>query len=153
MEEPRHHLEDTAAESHEEHDDHDAHVGHDVSFKFLALIGVALLVLTWMTVAVMNIDLGREGNVFLAMAIAAVKASLVALFFMHLFWDRAFNGIVFVTSVAAVALFIALAMTDSFEYRSLQNQYRLVELQGGDATKVQEQLTATEEEVQKVLEA
>ncbi|CAF0689627.1 cytochrome C oxidase subunit IV family protein [Candidatus Methylacidithermus pantelleriae] len=45
---------------------------------------VALLVLTVITVAVSYIPLGTRGNITVALAIAILKASLVALFFMHL---------------------------------------------------------------------
>jgi cytochrome c oxidase subunit 4 len=45
---------------------------------------VALLVLTVVTVAVSYVPLGTKGNIAVALAIAILKASLVALFFMHL---------------------------------------------------------------------
>lgn len=48
-----------------------------------AAVFAALLVLTGATVAVSYVDLGLW-NVAVALAIASVKASLVALFFMHL---------------------------------------------------------------------
>jgi len=129
------------------HDDHDHGVGHVVPLKFLALIGGALLFLTWLTVAVMAIGLG-EFNIYLALAIAAVKASLVVLFFMHLFWDRPFNAFIFVTSIAGVAIFMAFALKDSSEYSPSIEEYRLVELSGGDSMKVQDQLTATQQAIE-----
>jgi cytochrome c oxidase subunit 4 len=135
-----------AYETHEsttEHSDsHNHGVGHVVPIKLLVAVGMALLVLTWITVAAMKIDLG-DGNIYLALGIAVVKASLVALFFMHLRWDRPFNAFVFVTSIAFVALFIAFALTDSSEYRPEQNQYRMIELQGGDASLPQQKLAET----------
>jgi cytochrome c oxidase subunit 4 len=103
-----------SGEQHSKHDDHG--VGHVVPFKPLILTGLGLLVLTAITVAVAQIDLG-EMNIWVALAVAVVKATLVALFFMHLFWDRPFNGFIFVGSIAFVVLFIALALTDTFEYR------------------------------------
>ena len=70
---------------------HDHHgVGHIVPYRILVATGGALFVLTWVTVAVARVNLG-EANIFVALAIAAFKASLVALFFMHLRWDRPFN--------------------------------------------------------------
>ena len=42
----------------------------------------ALIVLTWVTALVSTVDLGRW-NIFVALAIAIFKASLVVLFFMH----------------------------------------------------------------------
>ncbi len=90
-------------------------VGHIVPIKTLVATGLALLVFTLITVLAAKIDLG-DLNIWIALAIAVLKASLVVLFFMHLKYDRPFNGIVFVTSVAFVALFISFALTDTKEY-------------------------------------
>ena len=112
-------------------------VGHVAPRRALIGTCLALLVLTWITVTVSYVDLG-ELNIWIALAVAAVKGSLVALFFMHLRWDRPFNAIVFCVALAFVALFIALAMTDTSEYQS--------DVIPGDApavqTKLQEQETA-----------
>ena len=102
---------------HATHEDGDAHplVGHLVPISTLVATGTALLVLTAVTVAVRWIDLG-EINIAIALGIAAVKATLVALFFMHLRWDKPFNGFAFIGSVAFVALFMAFALIDSNAY-------------------------------------
>jgi cytochrome c oxidase subunit 4 len=91
-------------------------VGHIAPRRALIGTCLALLVLTWVTVGVSYIDLG-ELNIWIALGVAALKGSLVALFFMHLRWDRPFNAIVFCVALAFVALFIALAMTDTSEYQ------------------------------------
>ncbi len=100
------------------HDDANGHpdVGHVVPLWFLAAVLVALLFLTVVTVAVTYVDLG-DFNIVLALAIAVVKAALVGAFFMHLFWDRPFNGIVLLVSLAMAALFIALALLDTAAYQ------------------------------------
>ena len=54
---------------------------------------LALLVLTGITVGAAYIDLG-SGNVVVALIIATIKASLVALFFMHLRWEKPVNAII-----------------------------------------------------------
>jgi cytochrome c oxidase subunit 4 len=97
-------------------DSHDQ-VGHVAPLRALLGTGIALLVLTWVTVAVAAVDLG-EANIYIALAIAVLKGSLVGLFFMHLRWDRPFNGILFCGSIAFVALFLTFAMTDTRAYRS-----------------------------------
>ena len=51
-------------------------------------IAATLFVMTIITVAVSFVDLGKTGNVILAMAIASFKASLVILFFMHLKFEK-----------------------------------------------------------------
>lgn len=102
-------------------DDHHGHgVGHVVSPKILIANCIALLVLTIITVAVTAVDFSalniHEGNIIIALTIAVIKAALVCLFFMHLYWDRPFNSFVLIGSIAFVALFMALAMLDTFEY-------------------------------------
>lgn len=96
---------------------HGSHtVGHIVPTRLLLTVGFALLLLTIFTVwTAKYVDLG-EANIWLALAIALTKASLVVLYFMHLRWDSPFNAIVFICSVGFVLLFIGLAMADSVAY-------------------------------------
>ncbi len=94
----------------------DAHEGgHVVPLWLLAGILGALLALTFATVAVTWVDLGRL-NIWIAMGIAAVKATLVALYFMHLRWDRPFNGVILLISLVLVVLFIGFALRDGIAY-------------------------------------
>ena len=81
------------------------------------LIGVfgALLVLTVVTVAVAYVDLG-ELNLFIALAIATVKALLVSIFFMHLRHDSGFNRLAFFGSFLFVALFVSITLMDTGQY-------------------------------------
>ncbi len=116
-----------------DHADHG--VGHIVPIPILAATGSALLVLTVITVWVASYDFG-PANVWIALGIAAFKASLVVLFFMHLIWDRPFNGVVFVASIAFLAVFIGFAMTDTFEYRP--------DIDTGNSKEVQKLLDALE---------
>ncbi len=97
--------------------EHEAHhnVGHIVPVRILVTTGIGLLILTAVTYWASLIDLGNL-NIWIALAIAVLKGSLVALFFMHLRWDRPFNAVVFVASLAFVALFISFALTDTREY-------------------------------------
>ena len=128
-----------AHSSHTHEHSHGHGVGHVVPYKALIATGGGLLVLTWLTVAATKVDLG-DGNIYIALGIAVVKASLVALFFMHLRWDRPFNAFIFVASISFVALFISFALTDTLEYRQQVKEYRTVELKGGDAKDPQARL-------------
>ncbi len=102
-----HHNDELAA------DDHHPHV---VSTTFLVGVFVALLVLTVVTVLASYLDLGgRSTNIFVAVLIATVKATLVALFFMHLRWDKPFNAIVLVGSLGMVGLFLGISTLDMLE--------------------------------------
>ena len=113
---------------------HEAHqeVGHIVPVRILFATGMALLALTLVTVLAASFDFGNL-NIWIALAIAVVKGTLVLMFFMHLLYDRPFHGIVFVTSLAFVALFISFALTDTTEYAR--------DIDPGDAPKVVEKLT------------
>ena len=95
------------------------------------LFGVlgALLALTVATVAVTSFDLGAQGNLIVAMAIATVKAALVCVFFMHLLWDKKFNAVLFLTSVLFLILFLSMTTTDRGEYQHLVDEYRAQQLQ------------------------
>ena len=57
--------------------------GHGTGYGIYVAVWAALIVLTGATVGVSYIDLGIL-NVVVALLIASAKASLVALFFMHL---------------------------------------------------------------------
>lgn len=94
-------------------------VGHVVSLRILLGVWAALVVLTVVTVAVTYIPAELLGpfTLWVALGIAGLKASLVALYFMHLRWDRPLNGIIMVISVLVVILFVGGALTDTAEYQ------------------------------------
>ncbi len=94
------------------HDSAHGAAHHVVSVKFMLAIFAALMVLTVLTVAAIQLDLGRAGNVILALGIAAIKAFLVGAFFMHLWWDRPFNAYILCASIGFVVLFIGWTMID-----------------------------------------
>jgi cytochrome c oxidase subunit 4 len=73
-----------------------------------ALIWGILLFFTFLTIFTGRMDLG-VANIFIALAIATTKATLVVLFFMHL-WDMGgVNRLVFVVSVLfAIVLIIGV---------------------------------------------
>ena len=121
------------------HDEHHG-MGHVVPLRIMLAVGAALLFLTWVTVAIEKFDLG-ELNIFAALAVAVVKGTLVALYFMHLRWDRPFNLIVFIGGLAFVGLFIGFALLDTAEY-----QHQIIP---GDTQAVTDALTAAAEEAAK----
>jgi cytochrome c oxidase subunit IV len=90
-------------------------VGHIVPLHVLFGVIATLLIMTYVTVAVSGHDFGRF-NLWVALGIAVFKASLVVLFFMHLKYDKPFNAIIFIVSMALVALFIAITLTDTRQY-------------------------------------
>jgi cytochrome c oxidase subunit IV len=91
-------------------------LAHVLPMRLLVAVFAGLMILTWVTVAATRLDLGA-GNLWLAMAIATTKATLVALFFMHLRWDRPINAVIFLGALLFVLLFVGMALTDTSSYR------------------------------------
>ncbi len=72
---------------------------------------IALLILTGVTVGASYINFG-SGNVVIALAIASIKAILVALFFMHLAWDKPVNAIIAVAGFLFLGIFLMFDFID-----------------------------------------
>ena len=75
----------------------------------------ALMVLTALTVLVAQVNLGFF-NIILAMFIAIIKASLVLMFFMHLYYDNRTNLMFFIGSIIFLIIFITFTLID-IDYR------------------------------------
>ena len=104
---------------HEDVHDAEPHgIGHVVPLKVLVGVWAVLVVLTVVTVGVTYVDLGRL-NIVVALLIAAVKASFVLLYFMHLRYDSPINAFIFVVALLFVALFIMGTITDTRAYQEL----------------------------------
>lgn len=81
--------------------------------KTYAAVLAALLVLTVITVIAAGIHFGSPSvNVIVALTIATAKASLVALFFMHLLYDSRVNAIIFLTGAVMLAIFLIFILLD-----------------------------------------
>lgn len=78
--------------------------------KVYVKVLVALLVLTVITVAAAGIDFGPY-NTVIALIIATLKASLVALFFMHLRYEK-FDAVIFLGGVFFLAVFLIFTLFD-----------------------------------------
>jgi cytochrome c oxidase subunit 4 len=98
--------------------DHEPHI-HGGPKLYAGVLG-ALLVLTVVTVGASMIDWGGMTNVVIAMLIASVKASLVALFFMHLRWEGRMNAIIFCSTLFFLGLFLIGCYTDNVARPALE---------------------------------
>ena len=78
---------------------------------YFAVFG-ALLVLTVLTVVVSVIGLPQPTAIIVAMIVAAAKATLVVLWFMHLKFDDRFYSLIFVISLLFLVLFFAFTSFD-----------------------------------------
>lgn len=85
---------------------------HILPLKVYLGIGAALLFLTFVTVEVSLHDFGGL-NIIIALAIASIKALLVAFFFMHLWYDNKLFFIAFTVCLLCLTVFIVLTMFDT----------------------------------------
>ena len=92
-------------------------MAHIASIRLYGSILLVLLVGTAVTVAASNVDLGRPGNIALALLIASAKASCVAAFFMHLRWDRGWIWL-FVLYPLVLFCVLAFALWPDIAYRT-----------------------------------
>lgn len=83
---------------------------HVTGPKTYTLVLIGLLIFTVITVWAAGIDFGAF-NVVIALLIATMKGSLVALFFMHLRHDR-FNAVIFVGGLFFLAVFLIFSLFD-----------------------------------------
>jgi len=79
--------------------------------RVYATVLVALLLLTGLTVTAAGIDFGSY-NTVIALIIATMKASLVALFFMHLRHDK-LNAVIFLGGIFFLAVFLIFTLFDT----------------------------------------
>ena len=93
---------------------------HVLPLSIYLSVATALLVLTAITVWVAQYDLG-EVNLIVAMAIAATKGTLVALFFMHLKYDNKLYAVIFGGALFFLAIFIVITMFDTLRRNDIYN--------------------------------
>ncbi|MBT5955102.1 hypothetical protein HOG98_10340 [bacterium] len=72
---------------------------------------LTLIFLTFVTVKIAEFDFGSL-NVAVALFVAMIKATVVALFFMGLKWDKGFNAVILITSLIFMAIFFLLTLGD-----------------------------------------
>jgi len=85
---------------------------HILPLKVYFNVAGALFVFTILTVLVTMVNL-EPFNVVIAMIIAGVKATLVALYFMHLKYDNKLYTLIFIGSLAFLAVFVIITMYDT----------------------------------------
>src|ERR1700722_14934658 len=87
------------------------HEAHIVPKRIYFAVFAALIVLTWVTTYVATLDLGRW-NIFVALAIAICKASLVVLFFMHVWYSTRMTKMIVMSSIFWLFLLLFITMAD-----------------------------------------
>lgn len=89
------------------------HTHHISTDKTLLGVMGGLLVLTILTVGVHYLHLPDPWSIIIAMGIATAKATLVALFFMNLYWDKRFNSMLLLTAFAFFTLLVSFTLLDT----------------------------------------
>jgi cytochrome c oxidase subunit IV len=90
---------------------HAHHAHHEDGAGVYVKTLIALLVLTVITVGASYVDFG-SGNIVIALLIATIKASIVALFFMHLRHEKPVNGIIALAGFLFLGIFLMFAFMD-----------------------------------------
>lgn len=102
---------------------HDHGFAHPASPRLLLGTFFVLIGLTVLTVLTAGNPNLVPFGVWIAMGIATVKAALVALFFMHMFWEKPLNVVAFLSSFLFVTLFIGFTLMDTGEYQNSIDKY------------------------------
>lgn len=100
------------------------HHPHVMPLSVLLPTFAALIILTVVTVSASKLSLGAA-EIWVAMGIATVKATLVALYFMHLRDDKPFNAMLILFSLVFAAIFVGLALVDSQAYQKDISAYEV----------------------------
>lgn len=87
------------------------HAVHIVPLWIYFSVFGALMVGTALTVGAAYVDLGRF-NIVVALAIACVKASLVVLFFMHIYYSSKLTKTIVVAGLATLMIMFFFTGTD-----------------------------------------
>jgi len=86
---------------------------HITSDKILLAVAGSLFLLTLLTAGVHFLELPQPWSIIAAMTIAVMKGSLVAMFFMGLYWDKRFNSMLLIASLAFFGLLVGYSLLDT----------------------------------------
>ena len=105
---------------------HAAHAGHDPAeidkhVRTYIIVFATLLVLTFITVAVSYLHLSVGPAVAVALVVASFKASLVALFFMHLISERQVILMIMALTVGFAAVLLLLPFVTNLDHITSSN--------------------------------
>lgn len=86
---------------------------HITSNKTYIMVWIALMIFTGITVYVSYIHFGVF-NIVVALGVASIKASIVALFFMHLKFEDSITWVFALFPLSLLALLIGMTILDTF---------------------------------------
>ena len=86
---------------------------HVLPVRIYLFTFIALMALMVLTAFLSTVPMGREINTLIALIIAAIKATLVLMFFMHLKYENyVISTVVFVAGLFWLLIFFGLTLTD-----------------------------------------
>ena len=83
-----------------------------IPVKTYFMVFAALLALTGLTTAIAFVDLGRIGNIAVALTIAIVKSVMVVLYFMHLRYSSRLTILFAGAGVFWLGIMLVLTLSD-----------------------------------------
>jgi len=86
---------------------------HITSYTTYFIVWVVLMILTAVTVYVSYLDFGTF-NIVIAMVVASIKATAVALFFMHLKFEDSITWLFALFPLGLLFLLIGMTIVDTF---------------------------------------
>ena len=102
----------------------DSHASHaaeiDKHVRVYIMVFATLMVLTLVTVAVSYLHLEVRYAITVALVIATVKASLVALFFMHLISERQVILLILALTAAFAVVLLLLPMITNLDHIAIR---------------------------------
>ncbi len=102
--------------------DHHEQKHHVCSTQTFLAVLMALFFFTFLTVLVSRFDFGGA-NMWIAMAVASVKAALVMAVFMHLIWDTTINKIFFLASFTFLGLLFLFIFADLLARSDMEKKH------------------------------
>jgi cytochrome c oxidase subunit 4 len=84
---------------------------HIIPYRTFIVVWLVLLVLTGITVAAAQVNLGPL-NVWVALGIATVKSGLVIAVFMHMQYETPLFKLALLSALAILAIFIGMTFLD-----------------------------------------
>ena len=88
---------------------------HVLPIRTYVFTFIALMALMVLTAFLSRVPMGRDINTIIALIIAAIKATLVLLFFMHLKYENyVLSTVVFVAGLFWLLIFFGLTLVDYF---------------------------------------
>ena len=85
-----------------------------ITTKTYFIVFGALLALTALTTGIAFVDLGKTGNIAVALTIAVVKVTLVMLYFMHLRYSSRLTVLFAGAGIFWLGIMLALTLSDYF---------------------------------------